>query len=111
MIQNSQSLASSRPLVSRFTILLLAAVLICLDWGRSLPAELTDYFSLVGLAGMAMYISLEFVAISRASRQAQTLRCAAEVRLAKHSDPMIGIETDVWEYSKLVPQAVCGVRP
>lgn len=86
-----------RHIVSRFTVLLIAAALTCLDFGRSLPAELTDFCSVVGLAGMAIYVSLEYVAYRRAQRAAESLRSTAEQRLTRQVDTTAIAETVVWD--------------
>lgn len=69
--------------ISRFTIILLGAVLIGMGMGRGLAGELADMCGMIGLVSVACYVSLEFVAWNRDRQRANALQHAAEVRLAE----------------------------
>jgi hypothetical protein len=73
---------ADRPLVSRFTILFVASLLVAQGLGRSLPGEMAELLSLAGLAGMAAYAGLELAAHYRLRNRAESLQHAAEGRLS-----------------------------
>lgn len=103
---------ADRPLVSRFTILFVASLLVAQGFGRSLPGELADLLSLAGLAGMAGYAGLELAAEYRRRNRAESLQHAAEGRLSQRmkaraarpdlrvdaqQGPAAGRHASVWE--------------
>ena len=69
--------------ISRFTIILLGAVLMGMGMGRGLAGELADMCGMIGLVSVACYVSLEFVAWNRDRQRAYALQHAAEVRLSQ----------------------------
>ena len=56
----------------RFGTLLLACVLLALNWGRSLSPDVANMCQLFGICGLAFYFSLEMVADQRAKQEMNT---------------------------------------
>lgn len=84
MYQNDQAGNESRrtaPIISRFTIVLLGAVLIGMGVGQQLHADLADLCGIIGLLGVASYVALDHVARNRDLEHATALQQAAESRL------------------------------
>ncbi len=70
--------------VFRFSIMILATVLLSLGWGSSIDSSTAAVCRLFGLCGLAFYFCLEFVAYSRDLQRSSLIRWAAERRLAEH---------------------------
>lgn len=68
--------------ISRFTIVLLGAVLIGMATGRQFEPEMADLCGYVGLLSIACWLSLELVARGRQRQRASTLQRSAEFRLS-----------------------------
>ena len=58
--------------VLRFGTLLLACVLLALNWGRALSQDVANMCQLFGVCGLAFYLSLELVADQRAKQETNT---------------------------------------
>jgi hypothetical protein len=56
----------------RFGTLLLACVLLSLNWGRSLSQDVANMCQVFGVCGLAFYFSLELVADQRAKQEMNT---------------------------------------
>lgn len=66
----------------RFSTVVLAAILLGMNYGRSLPPEIASLCHTFGWCGMAFYFSLEFVADQRARKHTTVLQQSAEQRLS-----------------------------
>lgn len=73
---------SAKSVISRFTIILLGAMLIGMSVGRGLEAELAEMCSFIGLLSMACYLSLELASLAHCRQRAFALQRLAEDRLA-----------------------------
>jgi hypothetical protein len=82
MFRINKTAGQSHTCISRFSIVLLGAVLIGMSAGRGLEAGLADMCSLIGLLSVACYLSLELAAQSRDRERAYALQRLAEDRLA-----------------------------
>lgn len=69
--------------VFRFTIMLLATILLSLGVGSAIEPGVARTCKMFGLCGLAFYFCLEFVAYHRAQQRTSLMRCSAERRLAK----------------------------
>lgn len=69
--------------VSRFTIILLGAVLTGMGFGRELSGEFAYLCSMIGLLSVACYLALELVDWNREVRRITALQHAAEIRLSQ----------------------------
>jgi hypothetical protein len=72
-----------RAAISRFTIILIGAVLTGMGLGRELTGELSYLCSMAGLFSVACYLALELVHWNGEARRAIALQHAAEVRLSQ----------------------------
>jgi hypothetical protein len=79
--QTEMQLPAASASISRFTIVLLGAVLIGMGAGRQLGDQVAELCSLIGLFSVACYLSLEAAARSRRRHRAITLQRSAEYRL------------------------------
>lgn len=67
----------------RFSIVIMAAALLGMSYGRSLTPDIASLCYVFGLNGLAFYFSLELVADQRAHRQATLLQRSAERKLSR----------------------------
>lgn len=67
----------------RFSTVILAAVLLGMNYGQNLTPDIAGLCNLFGLTGLAFYFSLELVANQRAQRQATLLQRSAERKLSR----------------------------
>ena len=77
--------ASINPLVSRFTIAILASLLCGVSCGRSLTPEVATMCGFTGLAAFTGYLGLGLAARARRRQKSETLKTSAEYRLLAHA--------------------------
>jgi len=83
---NSGTAASAgNPVISRFTIAILASILCGVSYGRTVPPDVATMCGLTGLAGFTGFLGLDFAARIRQRRKNQTLKTSAEYRLLAHA--------------------------
>jgi hypothetical protein len=78
---------SPRPVVSRFTIAILAILLCGASVGRVLTPEVATMCGFTGLTGFTGYLALNLSARARSRQRSETLKTSAEYRLLAHAVP------------------------
>ena len=74
-----------RPIISRFTIAILASLLCGASCGRVLTPEVATMCGFTGLAGFVGYLALCLSARARWRQSSETLKICAEYRLLAHA--------------------------
>jgi hypothetical protein len=81
--------APPSPIVSRFTIAILASLLCGASLGRVLTPEVATMCGFTGLAGFVGYLALYLSARAQWRQKSETLKTSAEYRLVAHAVPAL----------------------